>query len=185
VLQLVGLQEQRVYRADDIAVALGRSLQSVKERIERGASLRGWSPKDPGNTLRLWLVDADHADVHDPGIAAAQLPSGHWPLPPLSPVPVFGSVPGASSSIEHLFGAGVSDRSGNVHDDLGLRGREQLEMAQKGEAIEREQRLITERDAARREAELLRARAEELSTEVQNIRRGVVAMFGGTMPLAP
>jgi hypothetical protein len=55
-------------------------------------------------------------------------------------------------------------------------------MAQRGEAVEREQRLLTERDAARQEARDLRAQLEELRTELQNVRRGIVVMLGGATP---
>jgi hypothetical protein len=75
-------REQRVYRGDDVAAALGKTMQAIKDRIER-RTLPGWSARDPGNSLRLWLVDADWADAHDPTIDAAGLASGHWPLPVL------------------------------------------------------------------------------------------------------
>jgi hypothetical protein len=164
------LRDQRVYRADDVAAALGKTMQAVKDRVQRGASLRGWSPRQPGNTLRLWLVDADHADAHDAGIAGAGLPSGHWPLPPLGgPDPLAKAQPSGPGAAE-LFGP------------FGLRAQEQLEMSQRSEAVEREQRLIAERDAARKEAQDLRVQVDEVRAEMANLRRGVVLMMGGSLP---
>jgi hypothetical protein len=175
------LPSQRVYRADDVAEALHRTVQSVKDRVERGASLRGWSARDPANTLRVWLVDADHADAADPEIASAQLPSGYWPLPSLGP-PAKRRAGTSPDTLSGLRDAGRSDGSGGLYGELGQRTQEQLEMAQRGEAVEREQRLLTERDAARQEARDLRAQLEELRTELQNVRRGIVVMLGGATP---
>ena len=185
VPEQAALPEQRVYRADDVAEALHRTVQSVKDRIKRGASLRGWSALDPANTLKVWLVDADHADSTNPEIASAQLPSGFWPLPALGPLT--GAPEGATGGISRRrpSGPGASDRSGGLYGELGLRTQEQLEMAQRGETVEREQRLLTERDSARQEAKDLRAQLEELRTELQNLRKGIVVMLGGAAPSSP
>ena len=151
------LPEQRVYRADDVAETLHRTVQSVKDRIKRGASLRGWSALDPANTLKVWLVDADHADSTNPEIASAQLPSGFWPLPALGPLT--GGPEGAAGGTSHRRpgGPGTSDRSGG----------------------------FTERDSARQEAKDLRAQLEETRTELQNLRKGIVVMLGGAAPSSP
>jgi len=58
-------------------------------------------------------------------------------------------------------------------------------MAQRGETVEREQRLLTERDSARQEAKDLRVQLEELRTELQNLRKGIVVMLGGAAPSSP
>ena len=137
------LQPQRVYRADAVARALGHSVQSVKDRIQRGASMRGWAQRDAANTAGLWLVDADHADAHYPEIAAAQLPSGRWPLPLLSPTPAVsaGTIPNPES---------VS----NVASETGS-GDEELYIARREAVVEHNRRLIGERDAAREKLEIL------------------------------
>jgi cell division protein FtsB len=55
-------------------------------------------------------------------------------------------------------------------------------MSQRSEAVEREQRLIAERDAARKEAQDLRAQVDDVRAEMANLRRGVVLMMGGSLP---
>jgi hypothetical protein len=158
----VALQNQRVYRADDVAATLHRTMQSVKDRVNRGASLRGWAPKTPGNTLRLWLVDADHADANEPEIAKAQIPSGRWPLPPLGPAP--GRTDGAEAAssevgIEGPFGDG---------NEASL--SQQLEVAERQAKVEHNRRLVGERDSA---LALLRSKDNELrakDTEIELLR---------------
>ena len=73
----------RVYPEQQVALALGIKIGSLRERIERGASLRGWAPDDPGNPLGVWLVDADYADANEPRVAGAGIASFTGPLSPL------------------------------------------------------------------------------------------------------
>jgi hypothetical protein len=171
----VPLQEQRVYRGDDVAAALHRTMQSVKDRISRGASLRGWGPRTPGNTLRLWLVDADHADANDPEIAKAEIPSGHWPLPPLGPV---ATSPGRTDVATDREPAELA--LGGTPTEGGTESlTQQLEVAVRQAQVEHNRRLVSERDSA---LALLRSKDGELKAkdaELEMVREQLRAARDG------
>ena len=96
----------RVYPEQQVALALGIKIGSLRERIERGASLRGWAPDDPGNPLGVWLVDADYADANEPRVAGAAIPSFTGPLPPLGTVSTGESLPVAPSAAKTAMASG-------------------------------------------------------------------------------
>jgi hypothetical protein len=114
----------RVYPEQQVALALGIKIGSLRERIERGASLRGWAPDDPGNPLGVWLVDADYADANEPRVAGAAIPSFAGPLPPLGP----------PARHRRVGSGGVGN---DPLEDKGV----QLELARAETAVEREGRL--------------------------------------------
>jgi hypothetical protein len=170
---------QRVYRAEAIAKALGQHVQSVRERIERGASLRGWKPKDPGNTLGLWLVDANYADAHEPDIAAARLPSWQGLLPEPRSAPAIRLSAGARGVELPTSVVGREDNFGDSDGSEDL-PETRLEVALRQASVEHNRRIIAERDAARAlleakdvEIKLLRDQLEATHGQLRMARDGL------------
>ncbi len=95
----------RLYGELAVAKALGIEVPSVRDRLERGSSLRGWPPEHPDNTVGAWLIDADFADLKEPRkIGEKGLPSFTGDFPPLGPLPGPGTSQGdplANLSVQH------------------------------------------------------------------------------------
>ena len=105
----------RVYPEQQVALALGIKIGSLHERIERGASLRGWASDDPGNPLGVWLVDADYADANEPRSLGGYLVV-HWPA-------------ASAGTARPVPGAGGGGVGNDPLEDKGV----QLELARAGQ----------------------------------------------------